>query len=99
MSLTIKTTVNLSLGFILGLLSATSVDTVKAEPTSVPELPMSQSADWEGLSRWLETNLSTPGEVPFSFRYDDKDSREFLAGWDFVTTEKRLDATRMTCPQ
>ena len=94
MNRTIKTTVNLLLGFILCLLSTISVDFVQAETTSVPELPMSQSADWEGLGHWLETNLSTPGAVPFSFRYDDKDSREFLAGWDFVTTEKRLDATR-----
>ncbi len=80
MNRTIKTTVNLLLGFILCLLSTISVDFVQAEPTSVPELPMSQSADWEDLSHWLETTLSTPGAVPFSFRYDDKDSPESLAG-------------------
>ena len=69
-------------------------DAVGGEPIAVPDRPISDSADWDQLNRWVESHLSRPGSVPFSFRYDGQDSKEFLAGWKCVVTEKALDATR-----
>jgi alpha-galactosidase len=79
-----------------------------AEPINLPKPPkdlatptldtatmgMSQSAWSTGVNQWLETNLFKPGFAPFSFVYDGKCSREFLAGWDFTTTKKQLNNTQ-----
>lgn len=82
-------------GATLCLLAVFSAGFVRGEPALVPKRSMSESADWDRLNSWLERNLSKPGSVPFSFRYDGEDSKEFLSGWDFMTTQETLDATRI----
>ncbi len=56
-------------------------------------LAMSQAPWRTGLEEWLESNLSKPGLVPFSFLYDGNSSKEFLAGWEFTHTSKPIDKT------
>lgn len=56
-------------------------------------LAMSQAPWRTGLEEWLESNLSKPGLVPFSFLYEGKSSKEFLAGWEFTHTSKPIDKT------
>ena len=83
------------IGAILGVLVVALLGSlVRAEVDPVPQRPMSEAAWRDGLNQWMETNLLKPGAVPFSFVYDGKSSKEFLAGWDFTATKKPLDETR-----
>ena len=45
---------------------------------------MSQSAWSVGVNQWLKTNLFKPGFAPFSFVYEGKCFKEFLAVWEFT---------------
>ena len=51
------------------------------------------AADQQLARAWLDHHLSgePPKDLPFSFIYDGKSSRELLAQWKFSRTEKKLE--------
>jgi len=61
---------------------------------TVKEMSVSESAWWDGLASWLETDLVGPGQAPFCFVYDGRASQGLLAAWRYSENVRELDGKR-----
>lgn len=60
----------------------------------IPGTRMAEAADWTSANNWITSNFSRPENSPFSFSYDDIESKQFLSSWSFSSTETKLDKRR-----
>ncbi len=99
--MSLRTTMKIRLAVLgLGLVVANAADaaaTLKelAKPdVATARSGISQAAWRGGLDQWLEQNLFKSGAASFSFEYDGKSSSEFLSGWKYAATKRRLNPSQ-----